>query len=63
MRSSGTPAIAADVAQGGADNTTISARYDAWFAPLQVVAGVDTPTGNEVAGLIIAARRNGAAAS
>ena len=53
-------AIAADVAQGGADNTTISARYDAWFAPLQVVAGVDTPTGNEVAGLIIAARRNGA---
>ena len=52
--------LAADVAQGGADDTVLSARYDGWFAPLKVVPGVDTPTGNEVAGLIIAERRNGA---
>lgn len=53
-------ALAADVAQGGADNTILAARYDGWFAPLKVVPGVDTPTGNEVAGLLIAERRNGA---
>ncbi len=54
-------AIAADVAQGGADNTILAARYDGWFAPLKVIPGVQTPTGNEVAGLVIAERRNGAA--
>lgn len=54
-------ALAADIAQGGADDTVLSARYDAWFAPLDVVPGRDTPTGNEVAGLIVAKRRNGCA--
>lgn len=53
-------AIAADVAQGGADNTVLCARYDGWFDRLKVVPGVETPTGNEVAGLLIAERRNGA---
>lgn len=53
-------ALAVDIAQGGADNTVFAARYDAWFAPLDVVPGVETPTGNEVAGLTIARRRNGA---
>ena len=52
-------ALAADIAQGGADNTILSARYDAWFAPLEVKPGRETPTGNEVAGLIVAMRRNG----
>jgi len=51
--------LAADIAQGGADNTILAARYDAWFAPLEVTPGRDTPTGNEVAGLIVARRRNG----
>lgn len=53
-------ALAADIAQGGNDDTVLSARYDAWFAELKVVPGVETPTGNEVAGLLIAERRNGA---
>lgn len=54
-------AIAADIAQGGADSTIIAARYDGWFAPLDQTPGVDTPTGNEVAGLLVAKRRNGCA--
>lgn len=53
--------LAADVAQGGPDTTTISTRYDAWFAPLEQFPGRDTPTGNEVAGIIVARRRNGCA--
>lgn len=53
-------ALAADIAQGGGDNTILSARYDGWFAPLKVVPGAETPTGNEVAGLLVAERRNGA---
>jgi hypothetical protein len=53
--------LAVDIAQGGADTTTFSARYDGWFAPLEQVPGADTPTGNEVAGLAIAKRRNGCA--
>lgn len=53
-------ALAADIAQGGQDNTILAARYDGWFAPLKAVPGADTPTGNEVAGLLIAERRNGA---
>lgn len=50
--------LAADVAQGGPDTTTIAIRYDGWFDELDVTPGLDTPTGNEVAGLIIAKRRN-----
>ncbi len=53
-------AIAADIAQGGADQTIIQARYDAWFPRALVFPGAETPTGNEVAGLIIANRRNNA---
>jgi hypothetical protein len=50
-------AMAIDIAQGGADNTIISIRYDAWFQDFTCVPGEETPTGNEVAGLIIARRR------
>ena len=53
-------ALAVDVAQGGADNSIFQARYDGWFAMPKVVPGAETPTGNEVAGLAIAERRNGA---
>lgn len=50
--------MAVDIAQGGADTTTISTRFDAWYSPLKQVPGAETPTGNEVAGLVIADRRN-----
>jgi hypothetical protein len=53
-------ALAADIAQGGNDTTTLAARYDWWLAPLDQHPGHETPTGNEVAGLIIGKRRNGA---
>lgn len=52
-------ALAVDIAQGGSDNTTLAARYDAWFAEVKSFPGSETPTGNEVAGLIVAERRNG----
>lgn len=54
-------AIAVDIAQGGNDTSTFAARYDHWFAPVDQVPGKDTPTGNEIAGLVIAKRRNGCA--
>lgn len=52
--------IACDVAQGGPDRTTLAARYDGWFAPVEAVPGKGTPDGPTVAGLIIAHRRNDA---
>lgn len=54
-------AIGADVAQGGQDETVLSPRYDAWFAPLIAMPGEQTPYGRDVAGLIISHRRHGAA--
>lgn len=51
-------ALAVDVAQGGSDDTVFAARFDGWFAPLDAVPGVETPTGNEVAGLVLSKRRN-----
>ena len=53
-------AMGVDIAQGGDDSTTISTRYDGWFAPLFKVPGTVTPTGNEVAGLVVAHRRDAA---
>ena len=53
-------AIGVDVAQGGTDNTVLACRYDSWFAPLIIVPGKKTPTGAEVAGLIMSHRRGGA---
>lgn len=49
-----------DVAQGGVDRTVIAPRHDGWFAPLIVAEGKNTPTGSEVAALIVANRRDGA---
>lgn len=51
--------LAVDIAQGGADTTVRCDRYDGWFSELRQTPGAETPTGNEVAGLIIAERRNG----
>ncbi len=49
-----------DVAQGGADQTVLSARYGAWFAPIESFPGVETPDPSTVAGLITTRRRHGA---
>lgn len=49
-----------DVAQGGADNTTIARRHDGWYAPLVVEPGSKTPGGTDVAGLVISKRYDNA---
>jgi hypothetical protein len=45
-------AIGVDPARGGQDQTAIAIRRGAWFAPLLVVPGVETPTGPAVAALV-----------
>lgn len=57
---SGVPqcAIALDVSGGGPDPNVLSLRHDAWFGPLVVVPGLETPLGSECAGLIVTHRRN-----
>lgn len=52
-------AIGVDVAQGGLDQTVIAIRYDDWFAPLEAVPGSETPGGPDVAGKVLARRRDG----
>ena len=51
-------AIGVDVAAGGADDTVLAIRHDAWFAPLIAVPGRQTPTGSSIAGLVMAKRRD-----
>lgn len=51
-------AIGVDVAQGGADESVLAIRHDGWFAPLVTVPGAKTPFGKDIAGLIIANRRD-----
>lgn len=53
-------AIGVDVARGGADQTVLAIRHDGWFAPLHVKPGRETPLGSDVAGLVVAARRDSA---
>jgi hypothetical protein len=53
-------AIGVDVAQGGADDSVLAARHDGWFAPLVAVPGKATPYGRDIAGLIVANRRDDA---
>ena len=50
-------AIAVDVAQGGNDETVLARRHDGWFPPLIAVPGKHTPTGRDIAALIIKERR------
>jgi hypothetical protein len=54
-------AMGVDIAQGGADQTTIACRYDAWYAPLICKPGSETPTPSSVTSLIISNRRDNAA--
>jgi hypothetical protein len=53
-------AIGVDVAQGGTDSTVLAQRHDGWFAPLHSVPGAQTPGGTDVAGIVIARRRDNA---
>lgn len=53
-------AMGCDVAQGGSDETTLAKRYDGWYDKIHVTPGVQTPGGREVAGLVIADRKNNA---
>ncbi|MGH7095603.1 MAG: terminase [Stellaceae bacterium] len=53
-------ALGCDVAQGGADQTTLAARHGRWFAPLKAVPGRTTPDGIAVASLVFAELRDNA---
>jgi len=53
-------ALGVDIAQGGADQTVIAARYDGWYAPIEAFPGSTTPTGRDVAALVFTRRQNGA---
>jgi hypothetical protein len=53
-------AIGVDVAQGGADDSTLAPRHGPWYAELISRPGVETPRPSDVAGMVVAARRNGA---
>jgi hypothetical protein len=51
-------AVAADVAQGGIDNTVVQPRYDWWFPKPEKIPGADTPLGRDVAGEVLKVRRD-----
>lgn len=53
-------AIGVDVAQGGTDQTVLAMRFDGWYAPIEAIPGVETPSGAEVAGKVIARRHDNA---
>lgn len=52
--------LGVDVARGGKDSTIIARRHGMWFDEPLVYPGSATPDGPKVAGLAIAAKRNGA---
>lgn len=51
-------AVAADIAQGGADKTQIQARYDWWFSTFDSYKGSETPDGPTAAALIVKKMRD-----
>lgn len=51
--------LAADVAQGGKDNTVLAMLHDLWFDKLVIRPGAETKTGKEVGDLMMSKRRNG----
>lgn len=51
-------AVAADVAQGGADKTQIQARYANWYSQFDSYKGEETPDGPSVAALIVKKMRD-----
>jgi hypothetical protein len=52
--------VGVDVARGGRDNTIIARRHGMWFDVALVYPGSQTPDGPTVAGLTLAATRDGA---
>src|SRR5262249_20271713 len=50
--------MAIDVAQGGADQTVLVWRYDTLYAVPVPVPGAETPTGKEIASLVVRYRDN-----
>lgn len=54
----GMSALGVDIAQGGGDRTILAPRYDGWFDTLVCEDGKKTPTGLEVAALVVKHRRN-----
>ncbi len=55
-----TPMIAmgVDVAQGGSDKTCLAWRHDAWFAPIVLVPGTETPNPSDCVALVVKHRRD-----
>ena len=53
-------AIGVDVAQGGADQSTLACRHGPWYAELVSKPGVETPKPSDVAGMVVTYRRNSA---
>ena len=53
-------AVGVDVARGGNDETVIARRHDNWYDELLCHPGTATPDGPTVAGLVVAATRDGA---
>lgn len=53
-------AIGVDVAEGGDDNNVLAPRYDAWYAPLVIIPGKETPLGTDLLGPIMKTRRHNA---
>jgi hypothetical protein len=49
-------AVGVDVARGGKDRTTLSRRHGDWFNAPQIYKGTETPDGQAVAALVLAAR-------
>lgn len=52
-------ALAADVAQGGADKSSFAARYGTWFAELVRKKGIETPDGPSIGAEVFKIRRDG----
>lgn len=47
-RPQGLPVVGVDIARGGDDQTVLAPRLKNWFAELEAIPGVDTPTAHEV---------------
>jgi hypothetical protein len=52
--------LGVDVAQGGADESVVVERHDAWFSEAFKKPGKDTPDGPSIAGMVMSRRRDGA---
>lgn len=55
-------ALGVDVARGGRDHTILAPWHGRWVDELAIYPGSSTPNGPTVAGLVVAALRNGASA-